>query len=528
MRYLTSQAVCVAIIVLYGVFSLGLVLGVYADLTILDHYLFRQTQVATVAREIERGGPWLDYLMPLFGPPWTAPMEFPLYQIVTAKLAGATGLPLELSGRLVSAVSGIAVLLAAWRAAILLSFSKPQQVVFIALLAVSPMYVYWSHTVMIETFSLALAMAMGLCALEFTQRGRLWPVGLGLVLAILATLAKSTTFAIFACAIFVLFGLHFLRFAWQERMRLGVVVERGLQWLSYGLALLGPALLVTFIWVDYSDALKAAHPLTAFLTSERLHDWNYGSNVERIQSASYIFIPFRGGMGPSILTQAFGQFWWLAVGLALPGLVLEARRRAWLLLGLFVAFVSGFMIFSNLYEHHYYYWIANVVFLLAIFAIGICRTVEFVLAFLAGKTPLPAKALQWGVPAVLGLALVTGAGWTWNSFFFKKSLQGWPSIERVGEAVAEHSDPDEVVYVFGISWNSVLQYLSDRRMVMGHQRREALEYAATDGPVPNLLLICRDERDRADGILESPAFAGRGYTQIDSVSFCNFYAPEGA
>ncbi|WP_291843473.1 hypothetical protein [Maricaulis sp.] len=524
MSHLTSQAVCAAIIALWGLISLVLVLGVYADLPILDHYLFRQTQVATVAREIARGGPWLDYLMPLFGPPWSAPMEFPLYQIVTAKLSNASGLPLELSGRLVSVFSGIAVLLATWRAAVLLSFDKVQQVVLVALLAASPMYFFWSHTVMIEVFSLALALGMGLCALEFTQRDRLWPLGLGIVFAILATLAKSTTFAVFACAVFALFALQYLRFAWENRGQPGALVERGLQWLTYGLALLGPALLITFVWVDYSDSLKAAHPLTEFLTSERLHDWNYGSNVERGQSASYILLPFRGDH-PSILHQAIGSFWWLAILLALPGLALEVRRRGWLMLGLLVSFVSGFLIFSNLYEHHYYYWIANVIFLFGVLALGISRGVEVMISLLSGKTRLPEIVVTRAVPTLFAAILVTGALWTWQSFFFQRSLAGWPAGERIGASIADRSEADEIIYVFGVGWNPALQYLSDRRFVMGYQRREALAYAANIGPAPALLLICSGERERADEILSSQAFEGAGFEQVDSVGFCNFYAP---
>lgn len=527
MRYLTSQAICVAIITVWGVISLGLVVGVYADLPILDHYLFRQTQVATVAREIARGGPWLDYRMPIFGPPWTAPLEFPLYQIAIAKLSGVTGMPLELSGRVVSVLSGIAVLVAAWRATILLNFTKLQQIALVAILAASPMYFYWSHTVMIEMFSLALAMGMALCALEFIQRDRLWPLGLGVVLAILAALAKTTTFVVFAVAIIVGFGLHYLRFAWEKRTQPGAVVERGLQWMSYGLALLGPALLITFVWVDFSDTIKAAHPLTEFLTSERLHDWNYGSNVERVQSFSYILMPFRGD-NPSILTQALGQMWWLAVVLALPGLALEVRRRGWLMVALFAGFVCGFMIFANVYEHHYYYWVANVVFLLGILAIGISASLEAVIAWLAGRKGVPVKLTTWAVPVVVSVALLGGAAWTWQSFFFQRSLQGWPAMERVSAAVAEYSEPDDVVYIFGVGWNSVVQYLSDRPMVMGYQRSIALDYAETDGPAPGLLVICRGERDREAEILANPAFAERGYAQFERVNFCNFYAPEGA
>lgn len=57
------------IIAVWSFFILAFTMLVLADVAIFDHYMFRQTQVATVTRELFNGGPWLAYLMPVLGPP---------------------------------------------------------------------------------------------------------------------------------------------------------------------------------------------------------------------------------------------------------------------------------------------------------------------------------------------------------------------------------------------------------------------------------------------------------------------------
>ena len=70
--------------------------------SILDRYEFRQLQTALSIFWMQREGFHVDYLTPLFGPPWSIPLEFPTYQACVAGLSSLTGLPLEQTGRLVS------------------------------------------------------------------------------------------------------------------------------------------------------------------------------------------------------------------------------------------------------------------------------------------------------------------------------------------------------------------------------------------------------------------------------------------
>ena len=82
--------------------------------SILDRYEFRQLQTALSTFWMIRDGYHFDYLTPLFGPPWSIPMEFPVYQACVAALSGTTGLPLEQAGRLASILFFAATLPAAY------------------------------------------------------------------------------------------------------------------------------------------------------------------------------------------------------------------------------------------------------------------------------------------------------------------------------------------------------------------------------------------------------------------------------
>src|SRR5262245_52526842 len=55
---------------------------------------FRQYQTATTARYVVRDGFQLAYETPVLGPPWSIPMEFPVYQASVAAVVRTTGMAL--------------------------------------------------------------------------------------------------------------------------------------------------------------------------------------------------------------------------------------------------------------------------------------------------------------------------------------------------------------------------------------------------------------------------------------------------
>ena len=77
-----------------GVLVLGTALGVMTrawDASLLDRYQFRLTQTALGAYWLQRDGFSLAHPLPIFGPPWSVPLEFPLYQWSWCRSLGSSG-----------------------------------------------------------------------------------------------------------------------------------------------------------------------------------------------------------------------------------------------------------------------------------------------------------------------------------------------------------------------------------------------------------------------------------------------------
>jgi len=460
--------------------------------------------------------------MPVLGPPWTAPMEFPLYQIVVAKLASATGMGLEPTGRLVGIVSGLASLALSWRILGLLSFSRGERAAALGALGMSPIFLYWSHSVMIETFSLALCLVVVVCALEFLLRDRVWLLFLGLVFSVLAALAKVTTFAVYMLVVVAVFAMHYARFAIATRLAPGPVFELGLKWVSYGLALFGPALLVTFAWVDFSDGVKAQSPLTEFLTSDSLSNWNYGGLGEAAKAFSYLVLPFRGSF-PSLLEQAFGVLWIPLTLLAIAGWVLRGGQRKYVLLVMMVGLLAGPGIFSNLYETHYYYWVAVIPFLAVPGGLGLYWGTQALFGLVQARIALPA----WARPAalaVVAVVYVTSAFATYLNFFLDRTLnRQMRSPGEIGELLRSFTGPDDMVAVAGVGWTPIYQYAADRPMLMMRHFNGAMTYAEAEGWDIAAVVFCNAARDMFETDSQHSIFAGKTFVRRGDIGRCDVY-----
>ena len=142
-----------------GLFIFSVVLNLVFSSVGLRHSLlevhdFRQVQTALTARCLQEEGWSLAYPTPLFGPPWSAPMEFPFYQVCVARFGALTGLPLEPAGRLV-ALGFLYLSLPAWFGlAGLLGLPPARRWLLLSLILLSPVYLYYSRSFMIESTTL--------------------------------------------------------------------------------------------------------------------------------------------------------------------------------------------------------------------------------------------------------------------------------------------------------------------------------------------------------------------------------------
>src|SRR5688500_13501019 len=93
-----SSRLPATLLVLVGLIPLAIFL-INTWQPLLEHHAVRQTQTAIASYWLMQGGDFLRYLTPVFGYPWTLPMELPIFQGLVAFICTITGLPLVFAGR---------------------------------------------------------------------------------------------------------------------------------------------------------------------------------------------------------------------------------------------------------------------------------------------------------------------------------------------------------------------------------------------------------------------------------------------
>ena len=411
--------------------------------TLMGRHGFRPVQTAVSTYYMLQDGIAVGYRTPLMGPPWEMPLEFPLYQAAVAETVRLTGLDLDLTGRLVS----WAIFLGALPAGYLLlgRFRVPpsHRLLFLALLLLSPLYLFFSRSFLIESTALTLGLWFLVCfdrGLARLHAG--WLAG-AVVCGALAGMVKVTSFAVFLIAALLLLIAALRAPGRPAAWRL---------WWHAGLLIAGP-LLASVFWVVHTAAIRHRNPENLFLDIA-FGFWSFGDLAQRL-SAGFWLKTYRVWSGP-ILSEA---------GIALIVLYycwLRGRYRG-AVTGCLIAFLSGQLIFSNLYFVHDYYFYANGLFLVA--AAG------FFLAELLEQPALP-RRLKW-IFATAILALQLSA---YDRTFLEEQRTNVepPPVCDLLNAI---SGPEDLIIILGHDWDGYIPYYAHR---------------------PALMLRAGRERDRAD------------------------------
>ena len=408
------------------------------DASLLDRHEFRQTQTALSAYWMREEGWSLAYPLPVFGPPWSAPFEFPLYQGAVAGVAKLTGCSIESAGRAVSVGAFFAALPAL--AGLLAAAGMPTRTRWVALAAVlvTPVYLFYARTVLIETTALCLALWFlhtYVCGLE-TRR---WPwvltaAGFGA----LAAMVKVTTVVPAATA----GGIWALAALWRAvRSREPAAIVRT------GAALLLPVLVMggaAWWWVEYADAVKAANPLAAHLRSSILGTWTFGSLHQRLDSAAW------QALGRQITYTTCGLW---AAGLAVVSGVFAPRRHRLVALAAAAAYAAGPLCFFNLYFVHDYYFCANAAFLAVSLGVLVAGLWE------NPRVPRVASVL---VALLIGGLQILGFRHGLD-FYFRNRPPGPPPIAAAVRAVVP---PEQSVLLLNWHWNPQLLFYVERKALM--------------------------------------------------------------
>ncbi|MFT3830898.1 MAG: hypothetical protein QM691_14440 [Opitutaceae bacterium] len=409
---------------------------------ILDRHEFRQTQTALTAHWLREDGWSLAYPLPVFGPPWSAPMEFPLYQAMVAGVSKLAGCGIESAGRVVAIAAFFAALPALAGLLASAGFSPRTRWFALGCVLLTPVYLFYARTVLIETTALCLA----LWFLHSFVRGlepaphRWWWSGAALMFGALAALVKVTTFAPVLLMAAVPAGAALLRL-WRNKAGRRTEVP----------ALLLAAALPTVVafvaggwWVEYADTVKAANPFAVRLQSAHLYAWNFGTLAQRLDPAAWRTFAVQTGYTTCRLVPGL---------LALAALVFAPRRHRWATLLAVAAFLVGPLCFFSLYLVHDYYFCANAVFFAA--ALGLA------LGGLWENPRVPRWAAFAVAVAVGGLqthGFVRGLG-----YYFTHTP---PEPPALAAAIRAAVPEDGVVLLVNKGWNPELPFYMQRRAVM--------------------------------------------------------------
>ncbi|MCF7760824.1 MAG: glycosyltransferase family 39 protein [Cephaloticoccus sp.] len=410
--------------------------------SILDRYEFRQLQTALSIFWTAQDGFHLAYLTPLFGPPWSIPMEFPTYQWCVSVIVRLGLMEVEPAGRLVSILFYAATLPAIYGLLGLAQLSPSRRLLVLAVILSTPVYLFYTRTVMIETTALCFSVWYLLAFSRTLSTGKAgWFIATCLF-ALLAALTKITTFAVYAAPAAML-ALAALR----QRLKAS---PPGSKWRGTGRSVLVSALPMllalglTWWWVAFGDAIKHSNPYTGFLASTELQHWNYGTLALRLDPSFWVHL--WQNITQNLLSEGALVLGLVAFTFARP----VARRIALVCLG---GFFTGPLVFANLYHVHDYYYTANALLLTG--ATGL-------LLASAWDNPRLTAGSRWLMLTLL-LLLQYRAFDSGYYYYYWKAAPPPPDLAVI---MRETIPPDGVVLISGDDWNPLLPYYAQRCALM--------------------------------------------------------------
>ncbi|MCH2188026.1 hypothetical protein MK280_19405 [Myxococcota bacterium] len=498
-------ALCVLFLVALGYALWALPIG--WNHSIVDHHGFRQSQTAISTYYLLQGGPWLAYETPILGPAWSVPFEFPLYQWIVALLTHTTGMDLEAAGRLTSSFFFFGSVLPIWSILGYLRVERAHRLAFLALFFVSPIYLFWSRTFMIESTALFLSLCYLAFAARWLERRRPADATLSSFFGICAALVKITTFVGFCYAAAALVLVRWFR-VHRGHINLQILLEQLLPLLCFAIL---PVAAVT-VWVSYTDDIKSLNLIAGrHLISENLVGWNFGNIAQRIDPASWTILRSR-----LHLWVGQGAFFTAALGVAL------ASPRAWLpVLGSLALFLATFLTFANLHLVHDYYQYANAIFLIA--AVGFSLR-----SLLVGSL-----AQRWAGVIALGFVMVSCIE-SYRETYLEIQKRDAQHLEPLAQEIQRRTSVSDVIVVWGADWSSEIPYLARRRALMmwpHHFREEgAVAEALRRLEDYNIgaMIVCGENRSDPSSMNDRSDLFGMESAPVFSGTACQLHLPAGA
>ena len=399
-----------------------------------EAHAFRQFQTTLMIREYMEGGILQLSPLPLFGPPWQVPMEFPLFQWIAALGGTAVGASPQIAGRLTALVFFLicAALVALVGTRL---YSTSAGFVGFVIFLFAPFGWQWGSAPLIEFAATAGALISIYLIMMWIER-RLWWLLVALSVSLsLVTLVKITTAVVWVLPIVA------ISLAWKNTDGIRGALTRWPFVIPLGISgILGIA------WARLSDSFKGGYQFTQFLTSEALTTWNFGSVDQRLDTRNWakIFEYSEAINGLPII------FFALVI----------AALAVWRVRLITIAFAStlfvGPMVFFNLYYMHGYYlssFYPAIVIVMAAGVIGIASLVRDTAGrmVVTGAIVLSVLVMAWTSPE--------------GQLVSQRSTEGLYQFP-LAEEIADNTEINAGVIMIGCDWNPAYSYLSGRKTLM--------------------------------------------------------------
>ncbi len=403
---------------------------------LLELHSFRQTQTAWTALVFHQQGIDLFHpIVPVFGPPWYVPFEFPLFQALGALVMDA-GVAPDLAMRSLGLASFILAMFILWRLVARLAGEAAGLVAVLAL-AVCGLGLLWARSSMIEYFVVSASLAMLYGALRWHESTHWAWWGLALAAGVVAMLVKPTTAVMYLPAVLALGAM-----GWRAGP--ARPLSKPLLYGAALLALLAVPLLFGGLWTIYADKIKGASQFTADQTSAALSTWNFGTIAQRLNPDTWKLI---GGRVDELVLGGATVIW-IPLGFIAS---LWLKRRLFTVAWLAGGFV-GPLLFVNLYWIHDYYLIALTPMAAAAVGIG------FVWTF---------RKWKWVLPPILGAVLLVAWVATVQRATHYWSIQFWDTHGgehhlEAAQYIDARSNSGDLIVMVGRGWNPATFYYAQR------------------------------------------------------------------
>jgi hypothetical protein len=455
--------------------------------SLTDAHGFRQTQTAITTYYILKEGFRPDYITPVLGAPWSIPLEFPLFQGLVGLAVKTTAIPLDQAGRLISVLFFYASLYLITKILGKFLFSLQSRLVILSFILLSPLYLFWSRTFMIESLALFLSLLFFYTVILYANKFLFLYLLFATVSGSLAALSKITTFTVVAFPALLTY-VHL-------SLKKGNIIETSRHFLVkgiYSILLFGIPLAIGKIWVNYADHIKNQNPLAVdFLTSQSLVTWTFGSFQQKLSFSTWQEL---------LSTTSTRVIGWSGLLLAvLFFAVLNANYR-WITLVCIFTYFLGPLVFTNLYYTHDYYFYANAVFLLVSTGLISVWLMEHTRYRFATKIII--------IPGFIILLLTTYK----NSYYPLQTYYD-QSITRLGDVIREVTSEEDVLLIYGNDWNPEIPYYAERKSLMNKWN-----YPLTDPRIQKS--IENIGRDRITAMITRDNSSDFTY---DKISYFSFY-----